>query len=141
MADEQPPLLPTPQAVARWIAALLREVAYAPGTVAKARALIAEVAQFPVHLERIVHTVDRTTGGVERSLDEVSAAIVDVRQRLDHLDAVISDLSRTLTGVIAAIPGARRAIDRSAGAAPAAPAVPAAPPPPPPRAEFAPPRA
>lgn len=139
MADETSLIPATPQAVVAWALAVVREVAYGPGTVAKARRLIGEIATFPGHLERVVHSVDRTTDGVERSLDDVSAAITQVRERLDHLDAVISDLSRTLTALVGVIPGARRAIDRSAATATGAAAV-APPPPPPSRPECAPPR-
>ena len=125
MADE--PSAPGPglgpQAVVRWGAALVRELSYAPATVARARHLLDRSSGLPSQLERVADSVERTTAPLSTSLDDVAAGLADIRDRLEHLDLVISHLGDTLTAVIAAVPGARRALDRLPQAPrPAAPA-------------------
>jgi hypothetical protein len=101
-----------PQAVVRWWAGLLRELSYAPVTVARARHLLDRSSGLPFQLERVADSVERTTAPLSTSLDDVAAGLADIRDRLEHLDLVISHLRDTLTAVIAAVPGARRALDR-----------------------------
>ena len=122
-----------PQAVFRWWAALLRELSYAPATVARARHLLDRSSGLSSQLERVAESVERTTGPLSTSLEDVAAGLAEIRERLEHLDLVISHLRDTLTAVIGAVPGARRALDRlpqpprpARSGRPAAPSVPAA---------------
>ena len=101
-----------PQAVLRWWAALLRELSYAPATVGRARHLLDRSSGLSSQLERVAESVERTTGPLSTSLDDVAAGLAEIRERLEHLDLVISHLRDTLTAVIGAVPGARRALDR-----------------------------
>lgn len=101
-----------PQALVRWWAGLLRELSYAPVTVARARHLLDRSSGLPSQLERVADSVERTTAPLSTSLEDVAAGLAEIRDRLEHLDLVISHLRDTLTAVIAAVPGARRALDR-----------------------------
>lgn len=101
-----------PQAVVQWWGALLRELSYAPATVARARHLLDRSSGLPSQLERVADSVERTTAPLSTTLEDVAAGLAEIRDRLEHLDLVISHLRDTLTAVIAAVPGARRALDR-----------------------------
>lgn len=106
------PQLPGPPQVLGWIGAVLREVSYAPATIAGARRLLARAADLPDQLERVVAAVEQTTEPLSGSLEDVAEALADIRDRLEHLDTVIWHLRDTLVSLIAAVPGARRALDR-----------------------------
>lgn len=95
-----------------WVASVVRELAYAPATIAGARRLLAASAELPDQLERVVGAVEKTADPLAGSLEDVAEALAEIRDRLEHLDTVIWHLRDTLVSVIAAVPGARRALDR-----------------------------
>ena len=96
----------------RWWTALFRELSYAPATVARARHLLDRSSGLPSQIERVAESLEGTTAPLSTSLEDVAAGLAEIRDRLEHLDLVISHLRDTLTAVIAAVPGARRALDR-----------------------------
>lgn len=112
MDDHDRPLSFGPAQLFGWGRALLREVVYAPATIAGARRLLVGTAQLPDQLERVVAAVEQTTEPLSGSLEDVAEALAEIRDRLEHLDTVIWHLRDTLVSVIAAVPGARRALDR-----------------------------
>lgn len=112
MDDQNRPLSFGPAQLIGWGRALLREVAFAPATIAGARRLLVGTAHLPDQLERVVAAVEGTTEPLSGSLEDVAEALAEIRDRLDHLDTVIWHLRDTLVSLIAAVPGARRALDR-----------------------------
>jgi hypothetical protein len=104
--------IPTPQAVLRWWLELVLELSHAPATVRRARHLLADLSGLPGQLERVVRSVEDTTGPLSGSLEDVAEALSEIRDRLEHLDTVIWHLRDTVFAVVAAVPGGRRALDR-----------------------------
>lgn len=98
--------------VARWGSDLLRELAHAPTTVARARHLLGELTGLPGQLDRMAGSVEATTGPLSGSLEDVAEALSEIRDRLEHLDTVIWHLRDTVFAIVAAVPGGRRALDR-----------------------------
>jgi hypothetical protein len=111
-AQDGPGPAPGPAHVVGWVVSAVREATYAPATIAAARRLLARTHDVPDQLERVVVAVEQTTAPLSASLEDVAAALTEIRDRLEHLDTVIGHLRDTLVGVIAAVPGARRALDR-----------------------------
>lgn len=106
------PQLPGPLHLLGWVGAVLREVSYAPATIAGARRLLVGIGDLPGQLERVVAAVEQTTEPLSGSLEDVAEALAEIRDRLEHLDTVIWHLRDTLVSLISAVPGARRALDR-----------------------------
>lgn len=111
--------------VVRWTRVMADELSRAPATLRSARLVLTELARLPAQLDALVTTLDRTNDTIDRSLGELSALIGDLHtnlsaftagteRRIDHLDAVVSELTGALTTIIGAIPGARRALGRTA---------------------------
>lgn len=111
--------------VVRWTRVMADELSRAPTTLRSARLVLTELARLPAQLDALVTTIDRTNDTIDRSLGELSALIGDLHtnlsaftagteRRIDHLDAVVSELTGALTTIIGAIPGARRALGRTA---------------------------
>ena len=111
--------------IVRWTRVLADEVSRAPATLRRARLLLEELARLPSQLDALLASLDRTNDSIDRSLGELSTLIGELHtnltsftagtaDRMDHLDRVVSELTGALTSIIAAIPGARRALGRSA---------------------------
>jgi ABC-type transporter Mla subunit MlaD len=108
-----------------WTRAMADELSRAPATLRSARTVLTELARLPAQLDALITTLDRTNDTIDRSLGELASLIGELHtnlsaftagteRRIDHLDAVVSELSGALTTIIGAIPGARRALGRSA---------------------------
>ena len=111
--------------VVRWIRVLAEEAGRAPATLRSARLVLMELARLPAQLDSLVATLDRTNATIDRSLGDLSSLIGELHgnlssftaataDRMDHLDTVVSELTGALTSIIGAIPGARRALGRTA---------------------------
>jgi hypothetical protein len=74
--------------------------------------MLGRTGDLPDQLDRVVVAVEQTTEPLSGSLEDVAEAMTEIRDRLEHLDTVIWHLRDTLVGLIAAVPGARRALDR-----------------------------
>ena len=106
--------LPTPNQVWQWAMSLTEEVRRAPDTLRGAREVIMELARLPQQIDDLIVALDRTVENIDRSLNEVSGAIVGgMNDRIGHVDDMVSDLRNTLTSLIGAIPVARRALQSS----------------------------
>ncbi|HXX90450.1 MAG TPA: hypothetical protein VEI83_09535 [Acidimicrobiales bacterium] len=106
--------LPTPNQVWHWAMTLTEEVRRAPDTLRGAREVIMELARLPQQIDDLIVALDRTVENIDRSLNEVSGAIVGgMNDRIGHVDDMVSDLRNTLTSLIGAIPVARRALQSS----------------------------
>lgn len=105
-ADEPPAtVLPNLGDLTRWGAALAGEVAQLPTTVARAREV---VVVLPEHLTSLVSSIDRLTGLLETTVEEVRGEVGQVSARLDELqitiDKLAGELGGTREGIDQAIP-------------------------------------
>lgn len=108
---------PTPEQVIAWVLRVAGEVARAPFTFYRLRAMIVALSRLPEQIEALTIALDRTTdtlqttlGRMDGRLEAVQGTFGSVDACVEHLDASVTELSHTITNVIGAIPGARRTL-------------------------------